>query len=200
MEQFQEAYKKGLGPALSLVQRVGGAGAINSKLTDQVILSLSAGNYVIVCLLPSPSDGVAHLAKGMIKSITVTAAVGAGASEPTAASTIHMKDFLYDMPTAFSAGKTVVKVVNDGPQGHEWTLMRLPDGKSMADVLQFLDKPAGPPPYTAVGGMNGLAKDLSGFVEIDFAPGNYLAICRVPDPVTGKQHAALGMITPFTVK
>jgi len=31
-------------------------------------------------------------------------------------------------------------------------------------------------------------------------PGNYVAVCFVPDPASGKAHAELGMITPFTVQ
>jgi hypothetical protein len=33
----------------------------------------------------------------------------------------------------------------------------------------------------------------------DFEPGDYFAICFVPDPASGAPHFALGMIAPFTV-
>jgi hypothetical protein len=34
---------------------------------------------------------------------------------------------------------------------------------------------------------------------LDFEPGDYFAICFVPDAESGAPHFALGMIAPFTV-
>ena len=72
----------------------------------------------------------------------------------------------------------------------------------MTDVAQFMagEAPAGPPPFVAVGGMQGLSNGASGYLNLDFAAGNYVAICNIPDPATGKPHSALGMVHPFTVK
>ena len=35
---------------------------------------------------------------------------------------------------------------------------------------------------------------------LNLTPGNYALVCFIPDPATGKSHAALGMIQGFTVK
>ncbi len=37
-------------------------------------------------------------------------------------------------------------------------------------------------------------------IVVDLKPGNYLAICNIPDPASGKPHSALGMIKEFMVK
>jgi hypothetical protein len=37
-------------------------------------------------------------------------------------------------------------------------------------------------------------------VKLNPTPGNYMALCFVPDPTTGKPHFALGMITSFSVQ
>jgi hypothetical protein len=59
---------------------------------------------------------------------------------------------------------------------------------------------AGPPPFEVVGGMQALATGMRGWAVLDLAPGNYLAICAVPDPASGQPHLALGMIASFTVE
>jgi hypothetical protein len=37
-------------------------------------------------------------------------------------------------------------------------------------------------------------------MTIDLQPGEYVAICNIPDPSSGIPHSQLGMIQPFTVK
>ncbi len=39
----------------------------------------------------------------------------------------------------------------------------------------------------------------SAYGRFDLAPGNYLALCYVPDAVSGMPHAAMGMVQPLTV-
>ena len=63
--------------ALRLVTLEGGAGAIDPHRNSEVTLNLKAGNYVLVCFIPSP-DGLPHLAKGMLKPLQVVYAGAAG--------------------------------------------------------------------------------------------------------------------------
>jgi hypothetical protein len=198
--QFEEALKQGEGPAMALVQQMGGVGAIAPTLSAQAVLNLPAGEYVILCLIPSPSDHVAHVAKGMIKSLTVQPADNASASELSADLTVHMQDFGYDLPDTLAAGPLTIQVINNGPEAHEFNIMRLADGKTADDVLQYLGTPDGPPPFTPVGGMNGLDKGLSGYAELNLTQGNYVAICNIPSPAAeGHPHFTLGMIKQFSV-
>lgn len=199
LAQFQEALKKGPGPALAVSKEMGGVGAIAPKGAAQAVINLQAGEYVILCFVESPSDHLPHLAKGMVKPISVKAG-GASAAEPVATTTLKLKDYQFDMPDALPAGKNVLKVVNEGKEGHEWNIVQLPEGKSVRDVAQFMAKPDGPPPFIAVGGMNGLAPGGVGYVEFEFKPGKYVAICNIPEPNSGKAHSELGMIKEFTVK
>ncbi|MGF7473662.1 hypothetical protein WFJ45_23180, partial [Salmonella enterica subsp. enterica serovar Minnesota] len=68
----------------------------------------------------------------------------------------------------------------------------------MEDVKQFLVAPNGTPPFLPIGGMNGLAVGASGYVEIDFEPGTYVAICNIPSPkAEGHPHFTLGMLKGF---
>jgi hypothetical protein len=198
--QFEEALKQGEGPALALTKQVGGVGAIAPTMTAHAVLNLPAGNYVILCFIPSPTDGAPHHAKGMIKSLTVQPTSDAAAGEPSADLTVHLMDYTFDLPEALPAGQTTIKVVNDGPEPHEFNLLRLADGKTLEDVIQFMTASDGPPPFTPIGGMNGLDVGLSGYAEIYLQPGTYAAICNIPSPkAEGHPHSMLGMIKQFTV-
>lgn len=200
IDQFKEAIKQGEGPALALTKQVGGVGAVAPGIAAEAILNLPAGEYVIMCFVPSPGDHTAHFVKGMLQSLTVQPASGTTASEPSADMIVRMMDFSYDLPDTLPAKPVTIQVVNNGPEPHELNVLRLADGKTVADVMVFLATPDGPPPFTPVGGMNGLDKDVSGYMVLDLAPGNYVAICNIPSPkAEGHPHFALGMIKGFTI-
>ncbi len=198
--QFEQAFKQAEGPALALTKQVGGVGAIHPGGTASAVLNLPAGEYVILCFIPSPADGVAHHAKGMVKSLIVNPAEGTAAA-PQADLVVRLKDFVFDMPNKLPTGSLTIQVVNDGPEPHELNLLKLEEGKTLNDLIQFLNGAGGPPPFAPVGGMNGLDTGLTGYAEIDLAPGNYVAICNIPSPMhQGNPHFSLGMIREFTVE
>ena len=201
-EQFQEAMALGEGPALALVQQMGGVGAIAPTGSAQAVLNLTAGDYLILCFIPSPSDHVPHLAKGMIQPVKVEAAPSSPlAQEPSAALTVQLADFTFNIPETLPAGETVIKVVNQGKEAHELNLLRLAEGKTLADAMAYLSDPLGPPPFLPVGGINGLNPGLAGYLEYDFAPGKYIAICNIPSPAAqGMAHSQLGMVKEITVQ
>lgn len=201
VKQFEEALSQAEGPALAMTKQVGGVGAIHPGGSAQAVINLPAGDYVILCLIPSPSDQTAHHVKGMIKTLTVSDGSNQ-AGEPTASLTVNLKDFMFTMPESLPVGKTIIKVTNEGPEPHEFNILRLEDGKTVEDVMKFLNGEAGgPPPFAPVGGMNGLDVGLSGYAELDLAPGNYVAICNIPSPKgNGAPHFMLGMVQGFTVK
>jgi hypothetical protein len=157
---------------------------------------------VLLCFIPA-RDGIPHLAKGMVKPLRVTApAAGAtAAAAPSPRGSVTLKDFTFDLPETIPAGKSTWRIVNDGPQPHEAAVVKLAPGKTVQDYVGFFSAPpAGPPPGENVGGMQGLDKGSSGFVNFDLPAGDYAVICQIPDPATGKPHLALGMAKPLTVK
>jgi uncharacterized cupredoxin-like copper-binding protein len=201
LEQFQDALKQGEGPALALVKEMGGVGVVAPGASAKAVINLTEGEYVILCFVPSPNDHVPHLAKGMIKSLMIQPDSSTQAQEPTADLTVTMKDFLFDLPESLPAGSRTIKVVNNGPEAHELNLLRLEEGKTLEDVNQYLAAPDGPPPFVPVGGINGLDAGRSGYIEFDFQPGTYVAICNIPSPhAQGHPHFTLGMIKEFTVQ
>lgn len=200
VQQFQDALAQGEGPAMALVKQVGGVGAVAPGLSGSAVINLPAGEYVILCFIVSPASHQPHFAMGMIKSLTVEDR-GDTASEPAAGLTVRLKDFTFDLPDTLSSGPLTVQVINEGPEPHEFNIMRLANGKSASDVMQFLNGDvSGPPPFTSIGGMNGLDVGSTGYAEVNLLPGKYVAICNIPSPTAeGKPHFMLGMIKEFTV-
>ncbi len=205
MEQFVAASKKGPEGTFPLVTFRGGPGAVAPMSQTEVVLDLPTGQYVISCFVES-ADHVAHVAKGMTLPLTVMPS-SAPAPMPIPAATLTLVDFAFEMPTTLPAGRTYLQVVNKGPQIHEFNIVRLAPGKTLDDVKAFFDPapgtppPAGPPPALPIGGMNGLTPGQSGLAVLDLMPGQYAAVCNVPDQsvANGASHLHLGMIKGFAV-
>ncbi len=199
LNDLQAALKQNLGAAMAIMTFTGGANTVDPGGSQRVVLNLTPGNYVLMCFVED-ADGTPHFAKGMIKPIQVVAGNSTAAAAPNTDATVTLQDFSITLPQTINAGSHTWKVVNNGPQPHEMDLLKLAPGKTFADVEAFFQKsPAGPPPFQDVGGMGGLSAGQSGWVNLDLQPGNYVALCFIPDAKTGKPHFELGMSQPFTV-
>ena len=93
--------------------------------TIDATVTLDAGNYIMVCWVPSPGVPVPHMAKGMIKSLAVTAPSGvtqAGAWYlPESAPDVHLElsEYAFKLSKPLTAGKHTIHVMNTGTQEHE---------------------------------------------------------------------------------
>ncbi|OGF55087.1 MAG: hypothetical protein A2Z21_04705 [Candidatus Fraserbacteria bacterium RBG_16_55_9] len=203
MKDLQDALATSPESAFGLLEWAGGVSILPPNGKQEVILDLKPGHYVMLCFVSSPSDGVLHLAKGMIRSIEVVASgYSVMVPEPKSDVSISLVDFAFDMPQTIKAGKQIWRITNEGEQPHEMTLIKLADGKTIEDALSFLQSqsPEGPPPFEMVGGMQALDHGKTGWAVLDLSPGDYAALCFVPDPTSGKAHIELGMIGGFSVK
>jgi hypothetical protein len=200
LDQFQAALREGEAAAFPLIAFVGGPGLVDPGLETQVTLDLTPGQYILLCFMPS-HDGVPHLAKGMVRPIEVVApADPAEAAAPKADATVKLLDFSFILPAEIKAGPQVWEVVNEGPQPHEIMLVKLAEGKTVADINAFMSDPHGAPPFSQIGGFQAINPGVSGWLNLDLTPGEYVALCHVPDPASGKAHEELGMMMPFSVK
>jgi hypothetical protein len=201
MDQIQAALQKGPEAAIPLVSLAGGPSVVMPGKQQQVTVDLAEGQYVMLCFVESP-DGMPHLAKGMISPLQVTRGTGqARPEEPKADATVTMKDFTFQMPSQIKAGRFTWKVVNDGPQPHEMSIVKLAPGKTLDDVMAVMASQSfsGPPPFEEAGGMQALDAGKTGWLTLDLEPGSYLALCFVPDPASGRAHVEMGMVVPFSV-
>lgn len=186
----------------------GGPPTIAPGKAVEVVMALPQGQYVIVCFVPG-ADGIPHIAKGMIKPLTVTAAPAEQPSPPSVAGTVDLVDFAFaTFPTEIKVGKTEVGVTNKGKEPHEMTVVRL-KGISVTQLLEILGgppptsgaTPPGPPPFEFAGGFQAMMPGQTGWTILDLTAGDYAAICFIPSPANAfKPHFALGMARAFTVK
>ena len=142
-----------------------------------------------------------HIARGMQKSITVTAPSGTRLQLPGADTEVRLIDFGFVSSQPITAGRHTIRVRNQGNQPHELVLVQLQSGASAKDfVAAFEPGASGPPPGKPLGGLTPLYTGGEGTFTGEFAPGHYGFICLPIDPATGAPHFAQGMMTDFSVQ
>ena len=198
--QVLTALKKGEQALFSLVTFEGGPGSVFAGHSQVVRLNLPSGNYLALSLVRD-SDNIAQAAKGMYRFFTVS-----GSPTPTPATgqprtngQVALIDSAIRLPSTIRSGPIVLGVRNHGKQPHELTLLSLKPGKTEHDATAFLQNPRGTAPFLYAGGMAGLAPGGMGWVNLNLAPGNYLALCTLPD-ASGTPLYSKGMVTPFIVR
>lgn len=196
-----------VGALFSISSSVGGPGSVDEGQKSTAILNLTPGQYVVICIVPG-ADGMPHYKMGMLAPLTVSQVTQEG-KPPAASVTVDLVDFSFaNLPGQIEAGRHVWKVVDTGKQLHEIILNRIAPGVSFAQIEKILmttppdsaSMHAGPPPFVGMAGIAPMNTGETNWAVLDLEPGDYFAICFVPDTKTGKPHFELGMIMPFTVK
>lgn len=186
------------GEAPTWLVPVGGPNAAMPGGAVEGTLNLRAGNYVVLCEIPS-ADGKLHLMKGMVKPLTVTAAT-VQATPPEADITMNLADFTFALSKEITAGRHTFRVETAAGQPHEVVVVRLQPGKKAEDVFAWAMTMVGPPPVEGiVGGTTALGTGDAVYFTGDFTPGEYGLICFLPDLTDGKPHAMHGMVRTLTV-
>jgi hypothetical protein len=188
------------GPTPKWVKFVGGANGIGPGGKANATATLTPGQYAYLCLIPS-TDGVMHVAKGMVRPFEVTAASSAAAAEsPAADVTIKLVDYDFQTSQPLTPGRHTIRVENAGPQTHEIVLLKLAPGKKVEDFGRWAESGMkGRPPAEPLGGIAGLEKGDHGSFDVDLTPGEYGFICFVPDSKDGKPHLLHGMMKTIKV-
>lgn len=193
--ELLDAFAKSRIPAWAVF--VGGPNASDMG-APEVTVDLKAGNYVVLCLIPSP-DGTPHFAKGMVKSLTVVDREGT-TSAPATDLTITLTDYAFEASVPLTAGRHVIRVENTASQPHELVIVQLEPGKTLDDFTAWAGKPQGPAPGKLVGGTTPQGTGVVNYLSADFSPGEYGFLCFVPDAKDGKPHVAHGMKRQFTIQ
>ncbi len=168
----------------------------------EAIVDLPPGNYVAICMIPSP-DGVPHMAKGMVHEFVVVPASNAAANPPVVPAadvTMKLADYSFTPTPPLTAGHHVIRIENDGTQWHEFVFVKLEAGKTPQDFASWIAKPEGPPPAQPVYGTSVLSPGQSNTVVVDLVPGEYGFLCFLPDVKDGQVHIMKGMIQQVAVK
>ena len=210
-DQFMAALMSGdLGAVLPLGASYGGPMA-SAGSQASVTASLDAGTYAVVCLIPD-EQGVPHVAHGMIAMLAVSEGTST-APDPVADGTITLIEMAFDgLAAEVPAGMQTWQVTNGGTQLHEMAILQLVPGVPADAVIAGITAPpaspdavpaspeaSGPPPFVSLIGAAPMSPGATNYVEFDAQPGEYVAVCFVPDAATGMPHAMMGMIASFTV-
>jgi len=203
-QQFQSSLQNPDPTALlKLVTTMGGPNVIDPGNSQSVIDTLTPGNYALLCFV-SGDDNIPHLAKGMVKTFTVTAPPAAQPSPPATSNKLITADFNFLGVDSLPTGNQTIEVTNGGPQPHEVTMIRLKGGVTVDQLKALLASgeppPPGPPPFDDVGGLGAQNAGGKGYILTNLTAGSYAFLCFVPDATTGKAHAELGMVRALTVK
>jgi uncharacterized cupredoxin-like copper-binding protein len=197
-----EAAMKNPGPPPAWATFVGGPNASipDGQSATTVTAALSAGNYVMMCFIPSP-DGTSHMMKGMFRPLKVTGGAQvaqAGAPKADVVMTLFDYNFTFDKP--LTAGRRTIQIKNTANQWHEAFLAKLPPGVPATAFLEWMSAGMkGQPPIMPAGGIVGLTPGQENFLTVDLEAGEYALYCFLPDAKDGKEHIQHGMFKQFTV-
>src|SRR5216110_2369212 len=134
-------------------------------------------------------------------------AVACGRPAPRAARpslvTITATDYAFGVPDTIPAGLTTFRLVNQGKELHHANLVRLGEGKTVADFqagLAAAMKNHTPPPTWMgfAGGPNAVTLGDTGVATQMLEPGSYVFVCWIPS-LDGVPHVMKGMLHPLVV-
>jgi hypothetical protein len=128
-----------------------------------------------------------------------SSAASSTSASTSAPVTVTATDFKLDMPAKVPAGAVTMRLVNNGKELHQAQIVRLDEGKTLADFEQAM-KHEGPPPgwVRFVGGPNGVAPGQETTNTATLVPGQYVVLCYIPG-TDGVPHVMKGMIQAFEV-
>ena len=153
---------------------------------------------------PRPGRTAGRLA---VAATVALAAVGLGAGVARAdrahhdVLTITATDFRLTAPATAPAGRTDVRLVNRGSEGHQAALVRLKDGHTAGDFLGALSTSFGASRRHGafVGGPNAAAPGHTAVATTTLRAGHYLVVCLIPSANDGTPHVMKGMLTELDV-
>jgi uncharacterized cupredoxin-like copper-binding protein len=113
--------------------------------------------------------------------------------------TVHAKEFAFIAPSRIAAGTTTFRLVNDGQEVHQISILKLTDGKTLADYTAAIRANRPTPWAVGAGGPNAAGPGQTIDATVTLEPGSYVLLCWVPSPGALVPHMAKGMIQPLTV-
>jgi hypothetical protein len=195
--------EEGEGPPPAWVHLYGQVSA-QSGMRDMFIVNLTPGNYGLISF-GEAEEGPPDAAQGMVKALTVTAAPPIEVALPEADVTIDLIDYSF-VVSNIAAGRQLIQVNNQGAEEHEVVIFRLHEGKTIQDIMTFLEEeeengiPTAEEPADYIGGMM-LASGMTAYFDEEFTPGHYVLICFLPSSEhEGKPHFSLGMVQEVIVQ
>ena len=180
--------------------------------TDHLVLDLTPGDWFILGADGGGVDGTAPPADP-IRPLTVTSGGDAPVAPPAVDATVTLDEFAFaGLPDGAAAGPQVWQITNAGEQAHHIIFASYPGAITVDQVRTLValgDEGTPPPDFPVdpeqiafeVAQVHVLSPGRTIWVELALEqPGSYMALCFMPDPETGTDHASLGMVDVFTLR
>lgn len=177
--------------------------------SSQVIVDLTPGDWVIGLALESADGDTASTATYELMVTGTFPSV----DDPTSDVDVEMYEMGFDLPDQIDSGPRVWHLTNTGDQPHFIDVALYPEPFTVDQALTALagsdeatSGSATPDPdaldsslFEEVAHSSLVSSGLDEWVQFDLAPGNYIALCWIPDRESGAPHAFMGMARTFTV-
>jgi len=114
--------------------------------------------------------------------------------------TVTTVDYAFQAPDTIAAGRTTLRLVNNGKDFHHIWLIKLEGGHTLPELVEATKK-QGPMPKWAVdvGGPNSPMPGGESSATLDLEPGKYVMVCVIPAMTDGQPHFMKGMVKEITV-
>lgn len=108
--------------------------------SQAITTEVDAGDYVMICYIPTEGEGMPHFAKGMVAGFTV-GAEKSDVAEPEADVEITLADEAEPagVPADLKAGSHTFKITATGKHSKEFAIGQFPAGKSFAELDAFFE-------------------------------------------------------------
>lgn len=113
--------------------------------------------------------------------------------------TVHAKEYAIVAPARLTAGATTFRLVNDGKEPHQISILKLAPGKTPAEFLAAAKANQPTPWALGAGGPNAAEPGQTIEATVTLEPGTYILVCWIPSPGPPVPHVGKGMIQQLTV-
>ncbi len=182
------------------LREVGGVNAVMPGDSMTSAINLPAGNYLTLCYA-TDSAGRPHVLNGMAAAFTAAGSGPAAIPEPVGDDTVGLTSYAIAFQSPPTRGMHLFRVEDhdSAAVNHDLVIVRLNDGKTAQDAMNWLDSMQGTPPFSVAGATTGIEPAEHDYIHVDLTPGNYLALCLMPDKADHKPHFVHGMTATFVV-
>jgi hypothetical protein len=171
--------------------------------TSSAVIDLSPGTWTIALV----GQGV-EIANP-VGTLTVTGETDPAAADAIPAdATIGLGAYVFDIPETLPAGPQIWRVENTHASLHHIIVLEVDRIYSPDEIIATLggtfsgspiagnfDVMTAPAPVAT----SAISEGVSIWIEVDLAPGYYVAFCVLPDPGSPAPHAFMGMVDSFEV-
>ncbi len=111
---------------------------------------------------------------------------------------VYAKDYAFDAPATSFAGVATIHLINQGSDLHHLTVQELPEGRTVREYLDAVQRTGLPPAWSkSIGQTAMIPNGGEAFIAFRMPPGRYVLSCVIP-AADGRSHVAKGMYQLIT--